>query len=143
MRKVVIKAVVIGAITDIVSTNIAAIPLVFYVISDLAHAGVPKEKATAAVIEAIHSSPLYFSISIALGGLCSMLGGYVSARIAKHDEILNGAFASFLCVASGVYGLFSPDKSASVFEHLAFLPLGSLLSTAGGYLRARQTHSLK
>jgi len=37
----------------------------------------------------------------------SVLGGYVSARIAKHDELLNGALSSILCVGGGTYAVIS------------------------------------
>ena len=34
-----------------------------------------------------------------------MLGGYVSARIAARDEVLNGALASILCIGFGIYAV--------------------------------------
>jgi hypothetical protein len=66
------------------------------------------------------------------------LGGYISARIAKHDEILNGALAAWLCVGSGIYGMITQFSSGSRWEHLAALIFSPLLAALGGYLRLRQ-----
>ena len=73
-----------------------------------------------------------------LGALCSVLGGYVSARIAKHHEILNGALSSILCIGFGVYALFSGSAADQVGLHLVFLPLSPALGAFGGYLSSRR-----
>ena len=67
-----------------------------------------------------------------------MLGGYVSARIAKHAEVLNGALSSILCVGSGVYAVINLGSAGSLWLHLALLPLSPALGALGGYLRSRQ-----
>jgi hypothetical protein len=73
-----------------------------------------------------------------LGGLCSVLGGYVSARIAKHDEILNGALSSILCIGFGVYALLGGGAAGHSALHLIFLPLSPALGALGGYLSSRR-----
>ena len=52
-----------------------------------------------------------------------MLGGYVSARIAKHDELLNGALSSILCDGGGTYAVISGSAADDLWMHLVFLPL--------------------
>lgn len=145
IKRISIKGVAIGAITDIVSTNIVMIPLVVYIMLGPIKAGVPKEKIMGIVMESLKGNPLYFSLSLLLGGLCSMLGGYVAARIAKHDEILNGALASILCVGSGIYATIAGNASDStpLWQHIAYLPLGPLLTALGGFLRLRQISTAK
>ena len=73
-----------------------------------------------------------------LGGVCSVLGGYVSARIAKHDELLNGANSSILCVGGGTYAVISGSAADDLWMHLVCLPLSPALGALGGYLRSRQ-----
>jgi len=63
---------------------------------------------------------------------------YVSARIAKHDEVLNGGLSSILCVASGVYAVINVSPAAPLWLHLVYLPLSPALGALGGYLRSRQ-----
>jgi len=110
-------------------------PVLIYV---LASAGVNADTATGSIGEVLKASTLFFISSSILGSLCSVLGGYVSARIAKHDELLNGGLSSILCVGSGMYALVSGNAGGDLLVHLAYLPLSVALGTLGGFLRARQ-----
>jgi hypothetical protein len=96
LKKISIKAVVIGAVIDIVSTNLLVIPLGIYIIISHHLSTLPKEQISHAVMQVLKDVPILFSVQILLGSLCSILGGYVAARIAKSNEITNGAWAAFL-----------------------------------------------
>jgi hypothetical protein len=75
MNRISIKGVAIGNLTDMASFYLIGLPIgVFMVIR-----GYPLDQ------------PLESGTFFVLGGLCSILGGFVAARIAGHDEILNGA----------------------------------------------------
>ena len=123
-----LKGVVMGNITDIVATYVVMLPLIIYF---AASSGLPPAKIFK------ESTVLYVSCAI-LGGVCSVLGGYVSARIAKHDELLNGALSSILCVGGGMYAVISGSAADDLWMHLVFLPLSPALGALGGFLRARQ-----
>ena len=96
MKRLSIKGVLTGAVIDIASTiffgllfGFLAI-LLFHEFGNIRHT------------EVIRSSA--FNVMLLVIGLaCSTLGGFVAAWLAKHDELLNGALSSFLCVALGVY----------------------------------------
>jgi hypothetical protein len=88
--------------------------------------------------EILKGSTVFYVSYALLGGICSVLGGYVSARIAKHDELLNGALSSILCVGSGTYAVISGSAADDLWLHLVFLPLSPALGALGGFLRARQ-----
>jgi len=129
MHRVSLKGVVMGNITDIVATYIVMLPLMIYF---AVSSGLPPVKIFK------ESTVLYVSYAI-LGGVCSVLGGYVSARIAKHDELLNGALSSILCVGGGMYAVISGSAADDLWMHLVFLPLSPALGALGGFLRtARQ-----
>jgi hypothetical protein len=87
---------------------------------------------------ALGQSATFLAVSGILGSLCSILAGYVSARLARHDEILNGALSSMLCIGLAAYAILSGSVTHHMGVHVAFLPLSLLLSTFGGYLRLRQ-----
>lgn len=72
------------------------------------------------------------------GAACSVLGGYVSARIARHDELLNGALSSLLCVGSGMYAVISGGAADDLWMHLVFVRLNPALGALGGYLQSRR-----
>jgi hypothetical protein len=71
--RVSIAGVVIGGITDVVSSSILGVPLVIYVMVkfDLLHApGGP-----AAITSAIHSTGWLHGLELTIGLVCSVLGG--------------------------------------------------------------------
>jgi fructose-specific phosphotransferase system IIC component len=68
------------------------------------------------------------------GMLCSILGGFVAARIAKRGALLNGALSAFLCVGFGVYALVSKTNTVSPWMHAAGFLLSPALGALGGYL---------
>jgi hypothetical protein len=91
----------------------------------------------AAVVDAIHGSVALFSLQLLIGFGCSALGGYIAARIAKHDELLNGAIASWLCVAIGIYSLTTGHATGSIATHVGMIALTPVCYLLGAYLRLR------
>ncbi len=134
--RVSILGVVIGGITDVVASSLLAIPLVIYVVvkNDLLHA----HKGSAAIASSIHSSAWLYGLQLAIGLGCSVLGGYVAAWIAKHDELLNGLLSSFLCTAIGVYSVLSGKDSQSVLVQIFLLTTAPAFAFLGGYARQKQ-----
>jgi hypothetical protein len=63
-----------------------------------------------------------------------VLGGYIAARIAHHDELLNGALASFLCVIFALLAI----GSISVMEAVISVIANPVLGFVGGYIRVWQ-----
>jgi hypothetical protein len=106
MNKISIRGVVIGGVVDIVATVILTLPLVVYAIpTELTGSLKDLVQAQAGVTGIIRASPLLYGLQSIIGLACSVLGGYVAARVAKHDELLNGLLASSLPVTLGVYSL--------------------------------------
>lgn len=136
MKQVSFKGVAIGNVVDVVSSNIVAIPVMIYVLAS-ARTGSPSDNDAGPIKEILKASTLFLVASSVLGGLCSVLGGYVSAHIAKHDEVLNGALRSILCVGLGVYAVVS--GTGRLWLDVLYLPLSPALAALGGYLRSRQT----
>lgn len=138
MKRISLKGVAIGNIADIVSTNVILLPVILYIIVASSTSGSPPDHGAGSAAEILKASTAFLVWSSVLGGFCSVLGGYVSARIAKHDEVLNGSLSSILCIGSGVYGLISGTAAGHLWLHLAYLPLSPALGALGGFLRSRQ-----
>lgn len=137
MKRISLMGVAIGNIADIVSTNIAVLPLIIYVMSTSGQSVHDPDSIT----QVLMASGFYRVSATILGALCSVLGGYVAAWIAKHDELLNGALSSILCVGFGVYALISGGAAGATGLHLAFLPLSPALGAVGGHLSSRRKRS--
>lgn len=141
MKKISIKGVVIGSVTDIVATNIVTIPLVVYVMTTSNLSTLPKDQLSNALVHTLQSDPALLSIQFFLGALCSVLGGFVAAWIAKRNEVLNGGLACFLCVGSGIYGLLFGSVTVPLWQHIVGFVTSPGLSALGGYLKMRTKRS--
>jgi hypothetical protein len=140
-KKVSILGFMIGSIADIVGTNIWAIFMTVYVMVSynlLQTAASSPEALTEKVLNIFQTDPIIFSVNFIVGSLFLILGGYIGAYIAKHDELLNGALSSFLCVLTGIYGLIAGSHSVPLLLAILSLIISPLLSMFGGYLRLAQ-----
>ena len=138
MGKISLKGIIIGGIVDVVTSAILGIPLVAYMMSTLDLAHTPRDQLQGAVVSAIHASSTFYIAQIVVGLACSMLGGYVAARLAKREERLNGALSSFLCVGIGMYSIASGKESGSNLAQLLVLVVSPVFAFVGGYLRSYQ-----
>jgi hypothetical protein len=134
MKRISVAGVVIGNIADIVCTRIVIFPFMMYIL--ISSADSLDAADLGSIGRVLMASSLFRVGSGILGALCSVLGGYVSARIAKHDDILNGALSSILCVAFGLYARIRGIAAAPLALHLAFLALSPALGAFGGYLNS-------
>lgn len=134
MSKISLKGVLVGGVVDVMATNLLSLPVMFYVMAKIHAADVPKDQLQSAVMSSIHSAPFLFAIQALIGVGCSVLGGYVAARLAKRSEGLNGAVSAWLCVGIGVYSLVVGGNSASVGLTIADFVVAPLAGFVGGYL---------
>jgi hypothetical protein len=134
MKRISLKGVAIGNIADIVSTSIVVLLVTMHVLISSA----PSKDAAGSADQVVMESSAFWIWSSILGALCSVLGGYVAARIARHDELLNGALSSILCVGLGVYALGGGSTAGPSGLHLVFLPLSPVLGAFGGYMGSRR-----
>jgi hypothetical protein len=84
---------------------------------------------------AMRANPLLYGLESLISLACSVLGGYVAARVAKHDELLNGLLASFLSVSLGVHSLATGNDSGPLLLPVLLLTASPLCSALGGHLR--------
>ena len=138
MRRVSLLGVGAGGIIDIVATNVAAFPVLVYAAIKVDMTRLPQEQQVAALVEYLQSHSYLFVITMILGSLCSILGGYIAALIARHDEVLNGALSAFLCVTFGLVSLGSSENTLPAWVHVAFVPFSIALGALGGAIRRSQ-----
>jgi hypothetical protein len=91
---------------------------------------------------AIRANPLLFGLQSLMGLVCSVLGGYVAARVANHDELLNGLLACLLPVALGIFSLATSKNSGPLFLQVLLLVASPLCSRLGGHLRLVQKRGI-
>lgn len=132
------KAVVVGGLTDGVATFLLMFAVAGYLSATLR--GRVADWAVPGVVGGmLEHDPAVQVITFLGGGLCTVLGGYVAAWIAGHDEQLNGALSSIVLLALGLVGLASGRSSSSAtLAQLGALLLTPVLAWTGGFLRALQ-----
>jgi hypothetical protein len=138
MSKLSLKGIVLGGLTDIGASGILGFPVIAFLMAKIDLIHTPKEQVQAAVQAALHANTPLYLLQLLIGAACSVLGGYVGARLAKHDELLNGSLTSFLCVALGIYTLVTRTGSASPLLEVAGFVASPALGLLGGYLRLSQ-----
>jgi hypothetical protein len=133
-----LKGVLIGGIVDILSSSLLGIPFAIYAMSKIDLAQTPKNQLGSEIAAVSHAAPWLYGAQLLVGLACSVLGGYAAAWLAKHDELLNGALSSFLCVVIGIYSIASGKDSNAHWVQMLILISAPLCGLFGGYLRVRQ-----
>jgi len=141
MRRLAIRSIIVGGLVDVFASNFFGTisQVVVLLILSIRHTSL--EDAPAATRVIVAGSALFFAAQLVIGALCSVLGGYIAARLARHDERLNGAFSSVLSVVSGIVVIAIGHNPEHFIQHVLILPLKPIFGYAGGYLRERQVRS--
>jgi hypothetical protein len=132
-----LKGVAVGGIVDVVSSGFAGVPLAIYAMVRSQATSLPEAQRTAALTTAMHAPGIH-AAAMLIGALCSVLGGYVAATLAKRGEVMNGALSAWFCVAIGIYSVAWGSGSVSALQQVVTFVLSPLLGALGGYLRLRQ-----
>jgi hypothetical protein len=127
------KAVLVGAATDIAASTVIGVALVV-----LAALLAGPEGGAEESVARLSESWTFLMISMILGGACTVLGGYVAGRIARHSFLKHALAAGALSLVIGI-ALFRGDDGpyAGLLALLGYglhLPLALL----GGWLAGRR-----
>ena len=142
MRAISWNGVILGGITDIVATNIVETPLAIIAVRGSNFSSLPASERGQALVALMQGSPGIQMSGWVLGAMCSVLGGYVAARLAKRDELMNGALSASFCVGLGVYSLVGGHSPFPLWQHLIAVLGTPFLGAYGGYLCARRANRM-
>jgi hypothetical protein len=135
----ILSAFVGGVVDVVLSMLFNTIFLVAWVMPKLI--GQPGPEMAAKLKDAVSGDATVFAVTFVIGSICSILGGYIAAKIAKCGEVLNGALSAWLCVSMGLYSLFAGSASAvhGTTVSILAIPLSIALGAFGGFLKGRRT----
>jgi hypothetical protein len=95
-------AVIAGAVTDVVGSNVIALCYgTIYAVTampGMIEQGLSQQEATARLTEQATGSPILLVLGLAM----SILGGYVAGRIAKRNRVLHALGAALLLLVFGI-----------------------------------------
>ena len=136
--KVSIPGVLIGGVVDVFSSVLTGLPFALYVTLKLDPAQRIGPHASEAVTAALHANVPLYTAELLTGLLCSVLGGYVAAVIAKRHEHLNGSLSSWLCIGLGITMMLLGLSREPVWVGMLLLLASPACGLLGGELRLRQ-----
>jgi hypothetical protein len=139
--KISVLGVLVGGIVDVVSSVLAGLPFSLYVAFKVDPAQRVGPHASEAVSAVLHASTPLHLVELLLGLLCSVLGGYVAATIAKRHERLNGTLSCYLCVGIGILSMAVGLSKDPHWQQALLLLASPAFAFVGGDLRLRQTAS--
>jgi hypothetical protein len=111
MKRLSLKALLVGGISDVVATNVLVFLVVVFVAAALAFTHVPKDQVAPAVAIALREGPM-------------------SALL---------IFIGSMCVLIGIFGVFLQHDLAQILHQLALEVSAPLLGFFGGYLWVLQS----
>ena len=136
--KVSIFGVLVGGVVDVVSSVLGGLPFALYSTFRLAPSQRVGPHSSDAVSAAIHGNLPLHSAQLAVGLLCSILGGYVAAAIAKRHERLNGTLSCYLCVGMSIPVMLLGLDKDPLWLQAILLIASPATAFLGGDIRFRQ-----
>lgn len=126
--KISLNAILVGALADhIASLLVAAISIIYLIVKY--HPPLTTETVPG-TLNLFFTDPVLLTVSLILGGFADILGGYIAAKIAKRNYLLNAFLTSFLCV---LLNLSESDKIPFMFTLIGVIGT-PILTTIGGYI---------
>ena len=131
-KKVSISGILIGSIVTVVGSYILTFVVGDYIDKLIMASG---WQLPANFNQMVYINPLFFFIPSLVDLLFPVLGGYIAAYIAKHDELLNAALSAIPVMVLAICRIIY-DFPILVILSLSLL-LNPLLAILGGYLRLK------
>jgi glycerol uptake facilitator-like aquaporin len=128
------KAVLLGAVTDLVGSALAGVVLLV-VYSVLIASG---EGGAEEALERLRQSWPFLLMSMVVGGGFTLLGGYVAGRVARHSFFKHALAAGGLSLALGILVFGSDDGPYSGIVAILGIGLHLPLALLGGWLARRR-----
>jgi hypothetical protein len=129
-QEIRITAVVVGWLVDTVTTTVAGIPL-------LAAFGVDPLAQEQPPLDRLNEAPDFLFASLAVGLLCTLIGGFVTAHLARGAELRNAVVMGVASAGSGLALALTGTGGPPVW----YLALGTALTVPaavlGGLARER------
>jgi MFS family permease len=138
VRRIAIRSVIVGALIDWFTSSLLGAVSVVVVLLLLSIAHTDPDRTSGLVTTIVHGNPWYIAAQIVIAAGCSLVGGYIAARLTRHDARLNGALSSFLSVGLILVSIVIGHDPQQLTLQILVLPVKPVLGFAGGYLYERQ-----
>ena len=131
-----IRAIGIGVLVDIGGSMVAAVIFAIIYSIFLAQQGYSPDE----IESMMTTSSLVYFVSLILGLACTVLGGFVCARIAKREEVKHSAIVGAVGV---VLALLSTGGPEPIWYLIIGVILTVPLAVVGGYIAHTKNKAIK
>ncbi len=134
MNRLSAKAVIVGGLIDVLCSGFFDVLLVsiFMARHGVLHA--VGRQAHAAAASAMQASTPTQAAVLLIGLGSSTVGGFIAARLAGRNELVNGGCSAFLYILIGVLSISSGRESRSLTVQIIALVASPIFGLLGGYL---------
>jgi hypothetical protein len=129
-------AVLIGLVVDVVGTHV----FLFLTGIAIGIVSLAQGRDQEGLMQALTSLPVQL-FALAGGSAFTLIGGYVSARVANHLEYRHGLYLGLASVITSELLLIAGDAPMPVWQHIAFVALAVPAGIYGGHVRAKEKRS--
>lgn len=127
------RPVIAGAVVDYIATQVIVLLYLFisYIKDPFEKGGAPEEAIEKALMEMMSSQEGILTL-LAIGALCTVLGGYIAGRLAKGEEVKHGALVGTVSLIIGILQTAAAGQESPVsnwYELLGYIlaiPAGAL-----------------
>jgi hypothetical protein len=133
MPKINIKAIAIGCIVDWASSLTFSVFLSLLLDMKASSAGIPNHQIQQ-FINGYFLTRQGMIISTIFGFGFTALGGYVAARLARTDSLLNSAFVGSISIILGLFYISSTPRIISILSLLLSIPVAII----GGFFYTKK-----
>ncbi|MBI2359633.1 MAG: hypothetical protein HYV04_12165 [Deltaproteobacteria bacterium] len=128
-----IRPIIAGAVVDYLATYVFTfLYLIFFFMKEPLEGGGPSQEAFEKAVNEMLSSPEALVALSLIGALCTALGGYVAARLARAEHIKHGALVGAVSLVIGALQMSAVEAGYSLpywYEIVAYIvtiPAGAL-----------------
>jgi hypothetical protein len=138
MKRISLRALFISNFADIFLSLLLASLMVLYSHSHVRRPGMTTKEITAAAV-LFRARASWQALSTGIGLVISILSGSIAGKLAGHDRVLNGAFASTLCSILGLLVMLHGRNTEPMWLQI-LIEISAILSAAfGGWLVDRRS----
>lgn len=142
VHKISLRAILTGGLVDVGGTYLWGLLIGAIVTSAYGLSPLPPDQLATQLDQIFQTDPVISGVNLVVGLLFSILGGYVAARAAKQDELLNGGMSGWLGVVLGIATLVTGEYSVPLWLLLVEIVLGPAWGVVGGWLRMKQVERM-
>jgi hypothetical protein len=134
-RKISVTGIFAGFGVAYLTDVVLSLPFMISAIKGIDFYAIPRDQIREIYINAIYGNSYVIALLTLISCLASVMGGYMAAKIAKHDEPFNGALSTLPLMTLQIFSLTTGKLYGPLWMHIALLAAVPFFGLLGATLR--------